>query len=207
MIKILNKKITLLFFLTFYLFSGPAFCSLSLYEQGKVYFEQKNYKQANILFKKAIQDNPGNVNCRYYYAQTLIYLDNIDEAQQAYEKIIEISPFSNAAKLSSIGIAKIQKYLIDKKLSYKSKTESKLNIENKIKAEVMKGIGDNYINNAISNAKIVRWDKDKFPLKILFKESDKIESTYINSVKSTFDLYCYVLPVLAPLSLAYYLLF
>ena len=64
-----------------------------------------------------------NLKCRYFYAQSFIGINNLAKAQKEYEKVIEQSPNSELAKLSSIAISRIHGYSIQK---------TKIDFENKI---------------------------------------------------------------------------
>lgn len=156
------------------------------YDAGKKAFNSKDYNQASIQFKQALIDNPSNVNCRYYYAQSLIYLSKLEEAQKEYEKIIEISPSSEAANLASIGIAKLQKYIAGQKKDYSSTKNQSL--------RYIYG-NDNYIENILTaDGFLAYWDISKMPLKIYFDTSKKsTQSNYINSVKEALDQWIKVL--------------
>ena len=80
------------------------------YEWGKVEFKKGNYAKANELFKNELAENPSNLKCRYIYAQSFVGINNLAKAQKEYEKVIEQSPNSELAKLSSIAISKIHEY-------------------------------------------------------------------------------------------------
>ena len=80
------------------------------YESGKTEFKKGNYTKANELFKNELIENPENLKCRYFYAQSFVGINNLAKAQKEYEKVIEQSPNSELAKLSSIAISKIHGY-------------------------------------------------------------------------------------------------
>ena len=80
------------------------------YESGKEEFKKGNYSKANELFQNALIENPENLKCRYFYAQSFVGINNLTKAQQEYEKVIEQAPNSELSKLSSIAISRIQEY-------------------------------------------------------------------------------------------------
>lgn len=84
------------------------------YESGKNEFKKGNYAKANELFAKELTENPGNLKCRYFYAQSFVGINDLPKAQKEYEKVIEQSPNSELAKLSSIAISKIHGYYLKK---------------------------------------------------------------------------------------------
>ncbi|OGI19645.1 MAG: hypothetical protein A2255_08700 [Candidatus Melainabacteria bacterium RIFOXYA2_FULL_32_9] len=171
-----NKLIILL--LALIISANSAFAA-NYYESGKNFYKNKNYVQANLSFKKALSSDPYNADYRYYYAQTLVYLLRLDEAQKEYEKIIELAPLSSAAKLSVIAIANIQKYYAGNDIEDES--ESKPSID---------GIGENYIDNALDGGLIVRWNLEKMPLKLYlgnYKDVSGYQSYYGSAVKRAFS--------------------
>ena len=142
------------------------------YESGKTEFKKGNYTKANELFKNELIENPENLKCRYFYAQSFVGINNLAKAQKEYEKVIEQSPNSELAKLSSIAISKIHGYYSEKIKKTPATTASRHSFEL------------NYIQNAQSNGKIVRWNLSRMPIKIY------IESTpYFSAVKNAFDFW------------------
>jgi len=99
------------------------------YEWGKVEFKKGNYAKANELFKNELAENPENLKCRYIYAQSFVGINNLAKAQKEYEKVIEQSPNSELAKLSSIAISKIHGYYLEKtQMPLKTKPSKVINI-------------------------------------------------------------------------------
>ena len=175
------KNVLLIFALTV---QANAAFSFDNYEAGKRAFGNKNYQAAKTYFKKAVSKNPSNVNYRYYYAQSLIYLSKTREAQDEYEKIIELAPLSEAAQRSSVGLAKIQSYLLSQKENYKNlRTNQKFNL-------AQENFGDNYIDNALnSDGLLVRWNSKKMPIGVYFNTSAGItvQQYCITAIKEAFD--------------------
>jgi len=100
----------------------------SYYESGKAEFKKGNYAKANELFKNSLTENPENLKCRYFYAQSFIGINNLAKAQKEYEKVIEQSPNSELAKLASIAISRIHGYSIQKpKIILKTKSSNVIN--------------------------------------------------------------------------------
>lgn len=181
-----RKKIIVSLALIF-LFAIKAF-AFDYFVAGKKAFYSKDYKNAKMYFEYALKDNPNNVNYRYYYAQSLIYLYKLDDAQKEYERIIEISPSSNAAKLSFKGIANINSYLLKQRTYNLQGYSLKLSLKDKIKGELLQGIGDNYIDIVPDNGNIIRWTLDK-QLRLYFDGSTipGFQPEYIDAVKEAFD--------------------
>jgi len=172
------RKILIILFLAGIVQANPAF-AMGDYETGKNFYKKQDYVQASIYFQKALSNHPYNVDYRYYYAQTLVYIDRLDEAQKEYEKIIELAPLSNAAKLSAVAIVNIQKYYVG------DETEDQPNSK-----PTIDGVGENYIDNALSGGRIVHWDLERMPLKLYMEDTKDVSGyneAYGIAVKKAFD--------------------
>jgi len=120
------------------------------YESGKEEFKKGNYLKANELFQSALKENPENLKCRYFYAQSFIGIDNLVKAQQQYEKVIEQAPNSELSKLSSIAISKIHEYYSEKnKKPLKTKSS-------KINNDPIKPVPDVKLNSDAINGKNIQ---------------------------------------------------
>ena len=100
------KKILLSVFLFFVIACEPIF-GADYFELGKAAFAKKDYRQANVYFVQALTLDPNNANCRYYYAQTLTYLNNYEQAKKEYGYVLMLAPNSVAANYSKQAIAYI----------------------------------------------------------------------------------------------------
>lgn len=139
------------------------------YEAGKKAFSENKYETALRYFKKNLKNNPNHLKCRYYYAQTLLALKELQKAQAQYEKIIELSPISYEARLAALGIAKIERYrLISKGIEVNTGNK---NLNTKRKLEILSA-GDNYIENALDGGKVTRWNTGKMPIKLYIEKND-----------------------------------
>ncbi len=186
----ISKKIVL-FILLAVVCQSAAF-ALPYYEAGKQAYNNKNYDVAQAYFKQALKNNPENVSARYYYAQILIQKDNLQQAQEEYRKIIEIAPFSKAAKLSIMGIVQIQDYVDNRVGNYTLSSDGKINLNNALKAELMEGIGDNYIEVAAMNGRVMRWNSNKMPIKVFYDYNPKDPTHkpfFLAAVKRSFDIW------------------
>lgn len=141
------------------------------FTMGKTAFAQKNYRQANIYFVQALTQDPNNANCRYFYAQTLTYLKNYEQARKEYGYVIQLAPSSVAADYSQQAIM----YLDQMYFSTKPKQNSSDSVAS----------SDNYLKKALtSNGELVTWDLDKMPLKIYLDNSYRVQNFYIDAAKS-----------------------
>lgn len=170
---------------TLTLFSASVW-SYDYFEAGKKAFYNRDYFSAKDYFKNAIIVDPKNPNYHYFYAQTLIHLNNIDEALREYRKIIDFSPYSEAARLSLIGINKVQEYRINQtKLTYFENKDNKSQILfNNI------AVGDSYIENALDKGLVTRWNVGSRPISINFEEPTNLKlykKEFYTMAKMAFD--------------------
>ncbi len=185
-----GKKIAL-FILLSAVYQNAAI-ALPYYEAAKQAYNNKNYEVAEAYFKQAIKDSPENITARYYYAQILIQQEQLKKAQEEYKKIIEIAPFSEAAKLSIMGIVQVQDYIDNRHSNYRVNSDGKVNLNNALKAELMKGIGDNYIEVAAMKGQITRWNVNKMPINIFYaynKKDPTHKPFFLAAVQRSFNLW------------------
>lgn len=167
------------------LFSASV-CSYDYYEAGKKAFYNKEYVSARAYFRNALIVDPKNTNYHYFYAQSLVHLNNIDEALKEYKKILELSPYSEAAKLSIVGITKIQEYKINQtRLTYVEKNDnnSKISLNNL-------AVGDSYIENALDKGLVKRWNVANKPITVYFEEPKTLplyKKEFYTMAKNAFD--------------------
>ncbi len=116
---------------------------------GQKLLEKQEYVKAYNSLKKAYRFNPNKENYRYYYVKSLI---NLSPTVKIQKQIFEIA---NGTKKDSA-----QQLAEDKILQWE--------------AGIKTNIGDNYIEQVPANGSIIRWDINKFPLKIAIKTESGI---------------------------------
>ena len=134
------------------------------FASGRDAFNKKDYISANVYFIRALTSNPNDANCRYYYAQTLTYLKNYNQARKEYGYVMMLAPNTQLADYAKQSIAYLDKI-------------------NKPQPDMKPIIADNYIKKAI-NAKgeLVTWDVNKMPLKIYIDNSKRVATAYVTAV-------------------------
>lgn len=143
------KKILLSLILVLNL-STNAWCS-DYYFTGVDCFKKGLYEKASANLEYAIKINPQNVNARYYLAQSYLMQKRLDDAKTQYNRIIILSPTSDAAILSEKGLSLIQQSF--------SKTDSIASIDELAKYK------DNYLDYVLSDSgDIKKWAS--FPLTV-----------------------------------------
>lgn len=149
--------------------------SVDYFQAGIKAYKEGKFSKSEYYFKQASNKYPQNNLYRYWYAQMLLSHGKHKRAQAEYEKIIELAPQSEAAKKSIKAIVSLQAHDNSKKQrEYSTSVHSKENLENKLKANTINGIGENYIFNAVCNGKVMRWDSKKMPVKIYIQQSDPV---------------------------------
>ncbi len=151
------------------IFSCQSVFAADYFELGKAAYARKDYNQANVYFVQALTQNPNDANCRYYYAQTLVYLKNYEQAAKEYGYVIQLAPNSVAADYAKQALCKF---------SSKPQQAAQQN-----KQSV--GSNDNYIKKAVtSEGELMVWDLDRMPLKIYVDNSLRVNNAYVEAAKS-----------------------
>ncbi len=111
------------------------------YNKGLNYYKQQDFAKAYINLKRAYNSDKLNKDYRYYYVKTLTHLSPTITVQK------EIFEIASGRELDSAQQA------ADAALS-------------QWKRKILNTFGDNYIEQAPFDRGILRWDKNKFPLKV-----------------------------------------
>lgn len=133
-------------------------------EVGKAAYQNKQYEQAAKLLKTVYSINPDNKECLYYWAASLSKLPITLENQKDLYKIAQ-SDNDSAGELLASKILK----------SYKAK--------------ILLKSGDNYIEKALYNDTVLRWNLENLPLKYCIESSAPIPNFYVNSTHNSFKLW------------------
>lgn len=120
---------------------------------GKNDYLNKNYVSAYKNLKIAVTLSPKNRDVRYYYAQTLTNLRPTLGIQKELYKVSQLNQPDTADLIA------------DRQIS-------------KWRSQIFFNTGTNYIEQAPSDHKILRWDVTKFPLKIYIKNNSSSAPQY-----------------------------
>ncbi|MCQ2958126.1 MAG: matrixin family metalloprotease, partial [Candidatus Gastranaerophilales bacterium] len=171
------KKIIFSLFIAGLLLAQNSF-GANYFDMGKAAFNKKDYKTANTYFVKALIADPNNATCRYYYAQTLTYLNNYAQAKKEYKYVTLLAPNTKLAEYSFQSIA----YLDKKTASNTSNSTANPNANSQSLSN------DNYIKKALTTkGTLVTWDSDRMPLKVYLDNSKKVSVVYVNAVKAALN--------------------
>jgi tetratricopeptide (TPR) repeat protein len=192
--KIISKysKLSFIASLSILCFACNSVFALTHFEEGKKAFNSGDYYTAESEFYYASKQKPSDVISRYYRAQALIEMMKLREAESEYQKIIGIAPSSSAGKLSKIGLNKLRNYYIQAERE-SNIDDNGMNLRNKIKAGTLDGIGDNYIEFALLNGKVVHWNPSKMPLKVFFNSEGTKPAFFEQTVTSALNTWLSVI--------------
>lgn len=126
--------------------SAPVF----YFNTGKTALKKQDYVKAHKNLKKAYNFNKNNKDYRYYYVQTLL---NLSPTITVQKEVFEIASGTQNDSAQDLAENKVSEW----------------------RNNVMRTIGDNYIEQAPMDKGIVRWDSEKFPLSIVIYDNSKID--------------------------------
>lgn len=128
---------------------------------GKNAYEKNDYLKAFSTLAFSYKMHKDNEDYRYYYVLTLIKLK---PALKVQKDLFELSQSKIDDSAKRIAAEKINDWRLN--VNYNA--------------------GNNYIYNAPSERGIVRWDENKFPLKVFLKNLDSVPDYYKTEINSAF---------------------
>lgn len=146
-----NDRIITIFLCTAAILFGIAFKMLPSYYywQGNNYLKKQDYVNAYKNLRKAYSWNKNNKDYRYYYVQSLLHLTPTLSVQK---------------EIFNIASGK-------EKDSAQQSAMSRINFW---RNNIVQKTGDNYIEQAPLDSRIIRWDTNKFPLKITIVNKNSV---------------------------------
>ena len=129
---------------------------------GKSAFEKHNYVKAYSNLKKAYYFDKKNKDYRYYFVKTLT---NLVPNLEVQKNMFEIASSEEEDSAQSLAENKV--------------TEWKFN--------VLRNIGDNYIEQTPLDKGIIRWDINKFPIKIKIENNVSVPDYYNVEILRAFN--------------------
>lgn len=147
-----NIHMRKIFLLLILLLTSAKVFAADYYLVGIDAFKKGVYDKAESNLVHAVRINYKNVNARYYLAQTYLKQNRIFEAEEQYNRIMLLSPDSDAAMLSAKGLSLIR-------YSQNGKGNTVALSDN------LAAYQDNYLDYVLpSNGKIMKWAS--FPLTV-----------------------------------------
>lgn len=154
-------------FTVFVLLIGLTFALCSLFlpellsEMGKTSFQSKDYKTSSELFKNAHLLRPENKDFPYFWA---LSLSRMQVGYNEQKELYEISQMDNYAKAQIYAI-KVLDFFKDK---------------------VMSKVGSNYIEEAIHDDQVLRWNLAYLPLKYYVDQTVQVPPYYLELIQKSF---------------------
>ncbi|MBR1424676.1 matrixin family metalloprotease [bacterium] len=132
------------------------------YNKAKSAYDSGQYSVAAELFEKVTNLDSNNPNARLYYAMAL---SKLEPKYTVQKKIYELA---------------------NSKINDQAKQYAKSQIIT-IKRELLKGVEDNYIYNAVAGNNIIRWNINSFPLKIYIENQRSVPKYYMDNINKAFN--------------------
>lgn len=147
-----NHRLITVSICTFAILFGLVFKLLPVFffHQGKNYIKNKDYVKAYYSLKTAYNFDSRNKDYRYYYVLALTNLNPTVKVQKSIFEISETREDDSARQLAEMEISKWQD-------------------------NILVNIGDNYIEQAPLDNRVIRWDEKSFPLKVAITDKSNIE--------------------------------
>ncbi len=188
--KVVSLTVSL-FLLSGLLFQPVSFAS-GAFEMGLKTYREQNYEVAVRYFKEAVQADYQNANKHYYLADSLLKLRRFAEAQNEYQKILAMAPNSQAARLSKIGLARLEEFQQSqfKFVSFQSSISSGSREDKLIGMRVS---GEDYLPVITDEGKYIRWSLLKMPIRIYVEKAPQgiahFEAGYVPLVYKAMDVW------------------
>lgn len=135
-----------------------------LFAKGKSLFDKGQYTSAAKYLNKALILKPDNTDFRYYFVKAISELKPTYDVQKIMYKYAQSNKEDGA------------KILANEKL-------------NEWKRNINQNIGNNYIDQAPTDSKIIRWNINSFPLKIYidYNSPENLPEYYKSAVSRAFS--------------------
>jgi len=194
------RKVATLLLLIFSLFYYASAQAQSAFELGLKTYQLENYPLAAQFFRQAMLNDPQNVNTRYYLADSLLKSNRLEEAQAEYQRILEIGPTTQAARLSQTALAQLRSYYnhTGGLINLQSGASTANEAAGSNQTDSLTGYtprGDDYLSQITSGGRYVRWSLNKMPLRLYIdKNPDRrhlqhFDARYSLSIPKALDVW------------------
>lgn len=155
------------------LFNTPASLAAPM-DMALKHYQQGDYPMAAEYFGQAIRHDGNNANARYYLADSLLKMNRLIEAKEAYEQAIAIAPDSPAGKMSKAGLVEIKTRLNPPETSVIVSATASLKTAGRSgpdKLESLFNTGSSYIDEVVEGGQMARWSVLKMPIRLWVDKS------------------------------------
>lgn len=160
-----NKRIiflSIIFVAAIFLYAILKFVPDIAFNMGKQAYSEKKYSEAYPLLKFAVKLNPYSRDYRYYFAKTMLRLRPTVEVQK------------DLFDISQVNLADSADLIADQKISAWQN-------------DIAENAGENYIEQAPIDNKILRWDATKFPIRVnIQNNSTTAPKYYVDTIQKAF---------------------
>lgn len=163
----MKKKLFLLSFFILFCAQTSFATNDNYFQLGRQAYSNGDYQLAQRYFWAILNENPSNLNARYYMAHSLAKQEKYDDACVEYLRIIQADSKSETAKYAQQSLEKIEPYLSQAALHYKNEE----NADDK---------SDYFVNALSSKSQIMKWQF--MPVRVYIEESP-----FKDIVKSAFQ--------------------
>lgn len=163
----MKKKLFLLSFFILFCAQTSFATNDNYFQLGRQAYSNGDYQLAQRYFWAILNENPSNLNARYYMAHSLAKQEKYDDACVEYLRIIQADSKSETAKYAQQSLEKIEPYLSQAALHYKNEENS----DDK---------SDYFVNALSSKSQIIKWQF--MPVRVYIEESP-----FKDIVKSAFQ--------------------
>ena len=132
------------------------------YEKGKRFYTVGDYQNSADCLEKSLILAPNDKNTRLYYAMALSKMKPTYSVQKKLYTIANSKNNDSATEFANTQI-------------------------NIIRNDLLKDLRDNYIDNAVSGNKVLRWDIKSFPLKVYYENKSSVPQYYVDNIEKAFN--------------------
>lgn len=171
---------------------APVFSS-TYYETGIQHYSKSQFREAIFFFQRTLETDHNHVNSRYYLADTYMKLNQPVLAEQHYQRVLEIAPNSQAARLSKMALISIRKMSDAQKRHQRLKniTINRGNLGREDRYQGLAEEGDDYLDKVTQGGKLVRWSFLTMPLTVYIEEKpigiQNFQPAFYSSVRQALD--------------------
>lgn len=176
---------------------APVAAQAEPYDMGLKLYTQGDYATASRYFLEAVRQGDDNPNVHYYLADSYLKLNRLAEAQAEYQKILALSPNSQAARLSRLGLANLRNYMnnVNGERWRRAGGSGSGPVKDQYSGAPI--TGEDYLDSITENGRRVRWALSKMPLKVYIEQAPvgirNFQPAFINDVRRGLDVWCGVL--------------
>jgi len=158
---------------------------------GMTAYRHRQYPVAVPYFQSALRYDPTNANIYYYLADTYLKLRRFNEAQLAYQRVIALSPYSQAAKLAETALGQFT--TLSSSATHPitaSGSSAQGNPDDKL---ALPFGDDNYLADMTEKGRYLRWSVLKLPIKLYIEDRpsgiSNFQPQFVASVRRAFDVW------------------